>query len=284
MEWCEPVLLRYDFEVGPTISPATVCVGFPQRVEDQRWTCAYQFRGVGSADDDQLQDGHVYRLMGHSGLEALIEASNAIRARFEALADVRSRVPCEFIFPRFLPTSSWFDLYDWAKELVTANTERRERPASPSVEQLSHSSWDDPTLLEQQFKFAGGRKVTVRLGFPTFSQLLKCWICAVQIKGVEGNQIKKVSGDNGLLAVANATDLVRASLDQIGALLTDKNNPELTFPANVPIEYGLELHRQLCEWISAEIKNIEAEDDKEAEDRANDFDEMLAWLAPSARL
>ena len=284
MDWSEPVLLRYDFEVGATSSPATVCLGFPQRAEDQCWTCAFQFRGVGGRDDDELKDGHVYRVLGHSGLKVLIEASNAIRSRFEALADVRSRVPCELIFPRFLPTSSWFDLYDWAKELVRSNIETRDKPVAPSAEQLSRPFWDDPMLLDQQFKFARGRKVTVRLGFPAFSQGLKCWTCAVQIRGVEGNQIKKVSGENGLLAVANAADLVRVLLDQIGAASADKDNPELTFPAHIPTEYGIELHRQLSQRISAEIKNIEAEDDEEAEERADDFNEMLAWLAPSARL
>ena len=50
MHWSEPVLVRYDFELGPTSSPANVCLGFPQRVEERRWTCAFQFQDVGRDD------------------------------------------------------------------------------------------------------------------------------------------------------------------------------------------------------------------------------------------
>ena len=285
MEWSEPVLLRYDFEIGPTRSPATVRLGYPQRVEDRSWTCAFQFEGVGDRNDHP-KDGQISRVSGHHGWEALITASNAIRSRFEELTDARSHVPHEFVFPKFLPTSSWFDLYDWAKELVESVIDQNatSRSASPPLEQLARTAWDQPTLLDQQFKFVGGRKVSVRLGFPTFSQALKNWTCAFQLRGAEGNQMGKVVGENGLLAVANAADLIRASLDEIGAAPAGKDNHELIFPIRVPTQCGLELHRELSQYISAAIKDVEREDDEEAEERASEFNEMLSWLAPAARL
>jgi hypothetical protein len=283
MEWAEPVLLRYDFEVGLTRSPATVCLGFPQRIEDVRWTCAFQFQGVGSRDDERQAD-HCHRVTGYSGLEALIEASSAIRTRLAGLVDARAQVPYELIFPRFLPTSSWFHLYDWAKELIATETERRGQLPSAQVEPLSRTTWNEPTLLHIQFKFVGRRKVTVRLGFPTFSQGSKRWTCPFQLHGVEDRQVKKVFGENGLLAVANAADVVRASLDQIGAAAADRDSYELTFPVHLPTEYGLEVHRRLSARISAEMKRTEQENEDKKDKRAISFNQILAQLAPSARL
>ncbi len=286
VEWSEPVLLRYDFEVSSTSLPAIVYLGFPQRVEDRGWTCAFQFQAIGD-HEDRLSDGDFHRVRGDNGLEALIAASNAIRSRLERLTDARSGLPYEFIFPGFLPTSWSISLYDWAKELVESETDRNSkasRPAFPLVEQLSRTTWDEPTLLEQQFKFGAGRKVSVRLGFPTFSQGLKSWTCAFQLRGAAGNQIKKVSGDNGLLAVANAADLIRTSLDQIGVSPAGNDSHELTFPVHVPTERGLEIHRQLSKRISTEIKAMEQKDGEKQHKRAIAFNEILADLPPSARL
>ncbi len=136
MEWNEPVFLRYDFEVSSTSSPADVCLGFPRRVEDQCWTCAFQFQGIGD-HEDPLKDGDFHRVTGNNGLQALIAASNAIRSRLEQLADARSRLPYEFIFPRFLPTLWWIGLFDRAKKLVESEIDKNataSRPAFPLVE------------------------------------------------------------------------------------------------------------------------------------------------------
>jgi hypothetical protein len=158
MQCSEPVLLRYEFEVGPTRSPAAVCLSFPKHAQDRWWTCSFQFQGVRS-HHDQLKDGHVYRVTGIHGLAALIDASNAVRARFDEIADVRWReVPYELVFPRFLPTSPWYGLYDWAKEFVADEIELETNTSSPAppVERLLHTTWNEPTLLNKQFEFAGG--------------------------------------------------------------------------------------------------------------------------------
>ncbi len=283
MEWGEPVLLRYDFEVKGR-PPATVRVGFPQYIEDQRWICAFQFRNVGTCADVHLKDGDINRVTGYSGMEALIAASNAIRLRFEELVDVRSRVPYELVFPKFLPTRRGARLYDWARELVASEMKQKVAAAPTTIEQLSRSTWDEPMLLHYLFKFAGRRKVAIRLGFPTYSQAVRNWTCAFQLCGLKDNQIRKVSGENGLLAVANAADLIRLSLGQIGAAPADKVNLGLSFPAHLPTECGLELHRQLSARISAKIKQVEQEYDEKKEKRAMRFKEILAGLAPSARL
>src|SRR5262249_10550620 len=138
-----------------------------------------------------------------------------------------------------------------------------EGPASPGVEALSRTTWDEPTLLNRQFKFVGGRKIIVRVGFPAFSQEREAWACAFQLRSA-ATGIKKAFGQNGLLALANAADAIRTSLDQIGARSSDKDGYELTFPAHIPTNCGLDVHLQLSERITAEIKKVEQEDDDEA--------------------
>ena len=198
MEWDEPVLLRYDFEVGQRRSPGVVRLGYLRRAEDRFWTCAFQFQGVASAEHD-LNDGYVHRVTGHHGLGALVEASNAIRSRLDGLVEVRSQgIPHEFVFPRFLPTSSWYDLYEWAARLVASEVAKQpRREKKPDfVEQSSHAEWDQPTLLDTRLKFRSRRTVTVRIGIPTFVQGRRAWSCTFQLRGIEGGWIKRAFAEN----------------------------------------------------------------------------------------
>lgn len=286
MAWNEPVLLQYDFETGPERAPAFVRLGFPRHASGNNWTCAFQFQGVASGDE--LKDGHVYRVTGYQGLGALIKASNSVHSWLSRFVDHKSEAtPFEFVFLRFLPTSSWYALYSRAKELVASECERQATSSnqfSPPAEQAPHESLDGPTLLYQRFKCAGGRKVTVRVAFPTYVQQRGAWSCAFQLRGLAGNPVKRVFGANGLLAAAHAADLIRDALGEIGSKPSGKTSYELSFPAHVPTEYGLELHRQLCVLIDAEIKQMEQEEDDRQEKRDGQFNEILASLPPSARL
>ena len=286
MEWGEPILLRCDFEVGQKRSPAFVCLGFPRYAEERFWTCAFQFQGVGGTWNGQ-KDGHVYRVTGYHGLGALMEASNTIRSRLDGLAGIRSRgTPYEFVFPRFLPASWWYGIYKWAAEMVASEIAKqpaRQKMAS-SADQSARTTWDQPTLLDQRFKFTSGRTIAIRLGIPTFMQRRGDWSCAFQLRGVEGSSIKEAFGKNGLLAVARASDSIRVSLDQIGQTLPGKDGYELTFPAHLPTEYGLGFHRRLSRRIDAELKKRERRDTEVWEARAAKFKDILVNLPPAARL
>jgi hypothetical protein len=285
VDWNEPVLLRYDFEAGPERAPALVRLGFPRHAHERVWTCAFQFQGA--ACGDELKEGHIYRVTGHPGLGALIKASNSIHSWLGRLVDHNPEAAAfEFVFPRFLP-ASWYALYSRANELVAYEVEQRgpsSRHLSPPAEQASHESLDGPALLYQWFEYDGRRKITVRLGFPTYVEGRRAWSCAFQLRGLPGNPVKRVFGANGLLAAAIAADFIRNALGEIGCKPSDKASYELSFPAHVPTEYGLELHRQLCDRIDAEIKQTKRKEDDRQDKRAAQFNEILATLPPSARL
>jgi glycerate-2-kinase len=110
------------------------------------------------------------------------------------------------------------------------------------------------------------------------------WSCAIQLRGIEGGQIKRAFGENGLLALASVSDFIRGSLDQIGAAPDEKAGYDLTFPAHVPTKYGLKFHRRLVRRIDDEIGKIDKRDDHRLEERAVRFNEMLAILPSAARL
>ncbi|HSQ20125.1 MAG TPA: hypothetical protein VLR92_07090, partial [Blastocatellia bacterium] len=177
----------------------------------------------------------------------------------DRLKDVQpSETPHEFAFPRFLPTSDTrhgLDFYrelthTFAGEIKNAGIGRPE--ATPATERLAKLAWSEPTLLEEELGFGPRkRKVRVRIGFPCFLGNDDAWACSFQLKGLGSGAIQRVRGENGLLAVARATKVIRESFDVLEPQSLGTYY-ELTFPAYLPTSHGLELHQRLRKLLDVE--------------------------------
>jgi hypothetical protein len=113
-------------------------------------------------------------------------------------------------------------------------------------------------LLEHQYLVGLQKKpITVRLGRPRPSDIEKEWACEFQLDGFRDSRIQVAHGVDGLQALTLAADAIRKHLDRSKNVVSEGEPYEVVFPQFVPISYGLEFHRYLCEVLTREIEKKE---------------------------
>jgi len=258
MEWSEPTLVEHELHVGPKRRRVLARIGFPREIADQEWTCSFQVCGTGDKRRE-LGHGEYDRALSTDGMHALWNACFAIRYLLDRLKDIHlSETPHEFAFPVFLPTSDTRHGIDFYRELthtLWAEIKRSgitQPEATPAAEKLARTVWREPVLLDERLAF-GRRKhrVRVRIGFPYFLGGKNSWACSFQLKGHDQDVIRRVRGDNGVMAVARVTKVIREMFDQLEPKSIGTYY-ELTFPAYLPTAHGLEVHQRLRKLLDAE--------------------------------
>ena len=101
------------------------------------------------------------------------------------------------------------------------------------------------------------RRISVRLGFPAPSDKGDSWMCAFQVAGLRDGRIKVAHGADGLQAVMIAATAIRKQLDRAKNVVSSTEPYEFVFPRFVPMSFGLEFHRRLCNLLSEEIEKKE---------------------------
>lgn len=121
-KWKGHTFLKLDLLVEVKRTPVTVKVGYPRRFMRDRhhWICLFQLAG--------LNDGRVRIAHGMDGLQALLNASTAIRNSLAHLKKVRSLgEPYEFVLPKFVPVSYGLQFHREACALLTKIVAREEK-------------------------------------------------------------------------------------------------------------------------------------------------------------
>jgi hypothetical protein len=114
--------------------------------------------------------------------------------------------------------------------------------------------WIEPVLLQHEFQIGAGQKtILARLGFPRPVESGREWACSFQLSGWRDNKIRIAHGVDGLQALLIAATAIRKSLDRVKDISSGNEPYECVFPRIVPISYGLEFHRYLCNLLDEEI-------------------------------
>jgi hypothetical protein len=257
-EWGEPVLVEHELRAGPKGRRVLARIGYPRRITNDDWTCSYQL--LGTTDKRwRVEDGKVSRAMSDDGLHALWNACSPVRGQLDRVKDVHPCVPPhEFVFPEFLPTYDTRHGLDFYRELThilwaeikESGVSQPEAP--PPTETLAQSTWTEPALIDRKFEFGSQKHgIRVRIGFPYFLSGENTWACSFQLEGLGEGLVQRVRGENGLWAAARATRVIRESFDALEAPSFGVHY-EFMFPAYLPIQHGLELHRRLRKVLDAE--------------------------------
>jgi hypothetical protein len=258
MEWTEPVLVEHELRVGPRGRRVVARIGFPREVADLEWACSFQVCGTGDKQRE-LGHGEVDRALSIDGLHALWNACYAVRYLLDRLKDIHpNETPHEFVFPVFLPTSDTRHGIDFYRELTHTLWAELKRSGitqpepTPPAEKLAQSTWTEPMLLDERLALGPQKhEIRARIGFPSFLGGDNTWACSFQLEGLDGDVIRRVCGDNGLLAVARTTKVIRELFDELEPQSAGTHY-ELTFPAHLPTAHGLELHQRLRKLLDAE--------------------------------
>src|SRR5262245_43172595 len=126
--------------------------------------------------------------------------------------------------------------------------------------------WTEPVLLEHEMTHGqdGRQKILVRMGFPRWVDHFR-WACAFQLVGrrrgniYRSGKIYTAEGGDAIQALAIAASAIRRSLDRLQNVSSDSLPYEYIFPKYVPIGYGIEFHRYLCDVLDREINKKEKE-------------------------
>jgi Domain of unknown function (DUF6968) len=120
--------------------------------------------------------------------------------------------------------------------------------------------WTEPVLLEHALTHGQGghQKILVRMGFPRWIDNYK-WACAFQLVGRRKDKIFTAVGGDAVQALTIAASAIRSWLDKLQNLSSDPVPYEYIFPRYVPISYGLDFHRYLCDVLDKEINKKEKE-------------------------
>ncbi len=258
MDWTEPILIEHELYAGPKRRRVLARIGFPRKVADHEWACAFQVIGTGDKRR-WLESGKIGRARSIDGMNALWNACYPVRYLLDRLKGVHpSETPYEFVFPRFLPTSDTRHGIDFYRELthtLWAEIKRsgiaRPEPMPPT-EKLAQSTWTEPVLLDERLGFGPQKhRIRARIGFPYFLGGDNTWSCSFQLEGLDGDVIRRVRGDNGVLAVARTTKVIRELFDELEPQSTGTYY-ELMFPAYLPTAHGFDLHQRLRKLLDAE--------------------------------
>lgn len=119
--------------------------------------------------------------------------------------------------------------------------------------------WTRPIMLEYKFAATvGAKEIIARLGFPRpCEEFAGEWVCDFQLAGWKYDRIRAARGIDGLQAITIAAEAIRKALDRKKGLVPGEMPFEYVFPRYVPISYGLEFHRHLCELLDNEIQKKE---------------------------
>jgi len=119
--------------------------------------------------------------------------------------------------------------------------------------------WSRPIMLEYKLATTvGAREIIARLGFPRPSEKYAGnWACDFQLVGWKYDRLRTAHGIDGLQALTIAAEGIRKALDRKKGVIPGDPPYEFIFPRYVPISYGLEFHRHLCELLDNEIQKKE---------------------------
>ena len=259
MEWIEPILAEHELHAGPKRRRVLARVGFPRQISDDDWACSFQVCGTQNKRRWWVEDSKISQALSTDGLNALWNACYPVRSLLDCLKDAHpSETPHEFVFPVFLPTFDTRHGIDFYRELThTLSAEIRKSgitqpEPTPPTEKLGQSIWIEPVLLDERCAFGPHkRRLRVRIGFPYFLGGDRTWACSFQLEGLDGDAIRRVRGDNGVMALARATKVIRELLDELEPQSAGTYY-ELMFPAYLPTAHGLQLHQHLCKLLDAE--------------------------------
>jgi hypothetical protein len=129
---------------------------------------------------------------------------------------------------------------------------------SRGVPRRTNVGWIEPVLLEHEFPIGAGQKtIRARLGFPRSIEDGREWACSFQITGWKNSKIRVAHGVDALQALLNAAAAIRKSLDSVKGIHSGNEPYEFVFPRVIPVSYGLEFHRHLCNILDEEISKKE---------------------------
>jgi hypothetical protein len=113
-------------------------------------------------------------------------------------------------------------------------------------------------LLECEYLVGLQKKpIVVKLGFPSPSENGHEWACKYHLAGLRNSRVHAAYGVDGLQALTIAADAIRKRLDRLSNVTSETEPYEFVFPQFVPMSYGLEFHRHLCEVLRKEIEKKE---------------------------
>jgi|SRR5581483_608691 len=119
--------------------------------------------------------------------------------------------------------------------------------------------WTRPIMLEHKVTTTSGTKeIIARVGFPRPSEKHEGeWACDFQLVGWKYDRLRTAYGIDGVQALTIAVEAIRKALDRKKGVLPGDLPFEYVFPRYVPISYGVEFHRHLCELLDNEIQKKE---------------------------
>jgi hypothetical protein len=113
-------------------------------------------------------------------------------------------------------------------------------------------------LLECEYLVGPQKKpIAVKLGLPSPSENGQEWACKFHLAGLRNSRVQVAYGVDGLQALTIAADAIRKRLDRLRNVTSETEPYEFVFPQVVPMSYGLEFHRYLCEVLRKEIEKKE---------------------------
>ena len=133
-----------------------------------------------------------------------------------------SETPHELVFPEFLPTSDTrhgLDFYRELTDILWAEIKKsgiaRPEP-TPPTKKLAQSTWSEPVLPDERLAFGLQKhRIRARIGFPYFLSGDNTWACSFQLEGLDGSPIQRARGENGLVALAKVTKVIRELFDEL---------------------------------------------------------------------